>query len=262
MKNLFLIAMGLALSISCTQTKKPAEQEKWLSLFNGKDLEGWTVKISGYPVGENFGNTFYVEDGLLKTDYKAYGDDFNERYGHIYTNNGYSHYKLCLEYRFFGEHAPKAPGWSYLNNGIMLHAQSPESMLLDQPFPVSIEAQLLGTDETITNTTGNVCTPGTDIYLDGVPYTDHCASSSSKNYPFDRWVKAEVLVLGDSIVHHIIEGDTVMTYTKLTVDAGDMTPAIPSGPLKSGRIALQSEGHPTEFRKIELLDLSEKYQNK
>jgi hypothetical protein len=140
----------------------------------------------------------------------------------------------------------------------MLHAQSPESMSLNQNFPVSIEAQLLGSDDRVAKTTGNVCTPGTDIYLNGELYTTHCASSSSKNYPWNQWVKAEIVVLGDSIVHHIIEGDTVMTYTNLIISAVDATDKSPAVPLTSGRIALQSEGHPTEFRNIEILDLSDK----
>jgi hypothetical protein len=25
----------------------------WVSLFNGKDLEGWTAKITGHPIGTN-----------------------------------------------------------------------------------------------------------------------------------------------------------------------------------------------------------------
>ena len=42
------------------------ESEKWIDLFNGKNLDGWTVKICGHPIGENYANTFRVEDGILK----------------------------------------------------------------------------------------------------------------------------------------------------------------------------------------------------
>jgi hypothetical protein len=68
----------------------------------------------------------------------------------------------------------------------------------------------------------------------------------------------EIVVLGDSIVHHIVEGDTVLTYTQLTTGGGGISPdpGIPNGPLKEGYISLQSESHPIEFRKVELLDLS------
>lgn len=263
MKKAIFFSICAILILGCQKAKKDTQtevlQEEWIQLFNGKDLDGWKVKIAGYPVGENFENTFRVEDGLLKAG-QEYKDGFNSRYGHLITDNEYSHYKLRAEYRFFGNHTPEAPQWSYLNNGLMLHSQSPESMHIDQWFPASIEAQLLGSDEKAQRSTGNVCTPGTDIFIDGYLYPDHCAGSSSRFYDWDKWTTIEIVVLADSIVHHIMDGDTIMTYTHLTVDGQGLNTEtnITPGALKSGRIAIQSEGHPTEFRKIELLDLSNK----
>ena len=46
-------------------------EEKWQQLFNGKNLDGWTPKIRGYELGNNFGNTFRVEDGVMKVGYEA-----------------------------------------------------------------------------------------------------------------------------------------------------------------------------------------------
>jgi hypothetical protein len=258
MKNVYVFIIFAALCLSgCKQFGK---QEEWIQLFNGKDLTGWTVKITGYPAGENFGNTFYVEGGIMKVKYDAYGDDFAGRFGHIYTNNAYSHYKLRVEYRFAGEQAPGGAEWAYRNSGAMLHAQAPETMAIDQDFPVSVEAQMLGGDGENERRTGNVCTPGTEVYINGLPYIKHCAESTSKTYHGNQWVTMEMIVLGDSIVHHVIDGDTIMTYTNLTVGGGNVSPKpeIPEGPLKEGRIALQSESHPIEFRKVELLDLSKK----
>jgi hypothetical protein len=265
MKQKSLLVIFLVLFFACNPSKRgtsvEAESENWIQLFNSKDIKDWEVKIAGYPVGENFGNTFVVEDGLLKVNYSAYGDDFKSRFGHLFTKNEYSHYKLRVEYRFFGKHLGNAPQWSYLNNGVMLHSQAPETMHIDQSFPASVEAQLLGSDSTAVRPTGNVCTPGTDIFLNGELYTDHCANSSSKPYNWDEWVNVELVVLGDSIVYHIVEGDTVIVYTHLTVDGKGLNTEtnVTPGALKSGRIAIQSEGHPTAFRKIELLDLSSKY---
>jgi hypothetical protein len=247
--------------LSLSACKQPVTQkEKWIPLFNGKDLTGWTVKITGYPTGENFGNTFYVEDSILKVKYDAYGDDFAGRFGHLYTNNSYSHYKLRVEYRFTGEQAKNGPGWAYRNSGAMLHAQAPETVTLEQDFPVSVEAQMLGGNGTNERKTGNVCTPGTEVHINGELYKGHCHESRSKTYHGDRWVTLEMIVLGDSIVHHVMDGDTIMTYTKLTVGGGGVNPnpGIPDGPLTEGRIALQSESHPIEFRRVELLDLSPK----
>ncbi len=254
MKKIFIILAGFCLA-ACNDPK--SDKEEWVQLFNGRDLEGWTVKIAGYPAGENFGKTFRVEDGLLKVRYDAY-DSLRGRFGHIFTDKEYSCYKLRVEYRFVDEQLAGGPEWAWRNNGAMLHAQSPESMSIDQNFPVSIEAQILGGNGIDERPTANVCTPGTEIYIDGALYPDHCCKSSSKTYTGDGWVTMEVVVLGDSIVHHIMEGDTVLTYTNLTIGGGGVRPVpdIAPGPLKKGRIAFQSESHPIDFRKIELLDLS------
>ena len=253
--GLVVIAMCAA---GCSQNE---EKEVWVQLFNGKDLTGWTVKITGYPAGENFGETFYVEDSILKVKYDAYGDDFAGRFGHLYTDKSYSHYKLKVEYRFVGEQAPGGEGWATRNSGAMLHAQDPYTMDLNQNFPVSVEAQMLGGDGEHERTTGNVCSPGTEVFIDGDMSPHHCINSTSKTYHGDQWVTLEMIVLGDSIVHHVIEGDTILTYTKLSIGGGAVDPApnLPEGPLKEGRIALQSESHPVEFRKVELLDLSKQY---
>ena len=72
-------------------TFQTTEAQEWKPLFNGKNLDGWTPKIRGYDLGENFGDTFRVEDGLLKVRYDAY-DQFNERFGHLFYEREYSHY--------------------------------------------------------------------------------------------------------------------------------------------------------------------------
>lgn len=263
MRILVTLLAALCIFTACNTKKTTSEpKEEWVSLFNGENLDGWTVKITGYPAGENYANTFRVEDGLLKVRYDGY-ETFGNRFGHIYTNKSYSHYILRVEYRFVDEQVAEGPGWAWRNSGAMLHSQDPATMHIDQDFPVSIEAQMLGGDGTNERTTGNVCTPGTEIFLKGEHYTGHCASSTSKTYHGDQWVTMDMVVLGDSIVHHIIEGDTIMTYTQLTVAGGNVSPKpnVPEGPLKEGRISLQSESHPVDFRKIELLDLSGRYKN-
>jgi len=262
MKNLLILLVIFALA-ACVNSKKTEpediKKEEWIQLFNGKDLSGWTVKVTGYPSGENFANTFRVENGILKVSYDGYDNEFKGRFGHIYTNDTYSDYKIRVEYRFTGEQIADGPGWAYRNSGIMFHSQTPESMHLDQDFPISIEAQMLGGNGADERTTGNVCTPGTEIYIDGKPYHDHCYNSNSKTYHGDEWVTLEVVVYHDSISHHIMEGDTILTYTNMAIGGGniDPDPGIPAEPLKKGRIALQSESHPVEFRKVELLDLSD-----
>ena len=90
------------------QEKKPAEGP-WKSLFNGKDLVGWTPKIAGHPLGENYKDTFRVKDGLLTVSYDQY-ERFDNAFGHLFYKAPFSHYRIHLEYRFVGEQAAGGPG--------------------------------------------------------------------------------------------------------------------------------------------------------
>jgi len=256
MQKIFIILIALVLA-NCTVGKK-ATGGTWLQLFNGKDLKDWTVKIKDHPLNENFGNTFRVEDGVMKVRYDQY-DDFKEQYGHIFYKEKFSAYLLVVEYRFVGEQVKGGPGWALRNSGMMLHGQTPESMAVEQDFPISLEAQLLGGDGKAERTTGNLCTPGTNVILNGKLFTPHCVNSTSKTYHGDRWVKAEALVLRDSVIRHIVEGDTVLTFTKPQYDGRDKWvkyAGLQDGvTISEGTISLQSESHPVEFRKVALFNL-------
>ena len=139
-----LFALGAATLSNATRLQaEDATDGEWIQLFNGKDLDGWKVKITGYELGDNFGDTFRVEDGLLKVAYDKY-DRFDGKFGHIFYEKPFSHYVLRVEYRFVGDQTPGGPGWAFRNSGLMMHGQSPESMGKNQEFPVSIEVQLLG----------------------------------------------------------------------------------------------------------------------
>ncbi|MBE8723154.1 DUF1080 domain-containing protein [Sphingobacterium sp. Ka21] len=231
-----------------------------IQLFNGKDMNDWTAKIRLHETGENYAQTFRVEDGLLKVRYDGY-DNFNQQYGHIAYNKPFGHYILRVEYRFVGEQAKGGEGWAWRNSGAMLHGQSPQTMLKDQDFPISIEGQFLGGDGTAERTTSNLCTPGTNVYYMNELFTPHCTSSTSNTYHGDQWVTAEFVVLGDSIIRHVLEGKTVLEYTKPQIGGGNVSDfdknAKPDGKaLTEGYIYLQSESHPIDFRKVELYDLS------
>jgi hypothetical protein len=239
---------------------------EWKPLFNGADLSNWIVKIAKHELDENYANTFRVEDGLLKIRYDGYVD-FNQQYGHIFFKEPFSHYILRVEYRFVGDQAPGGEGWAYRNSGAMLHCLDPSTMLKDQDFPISIEGQMLGGDGINERSTSNLCTPGTHVGIDGELYTPHCINSSSKTYHGDQWVTAEFLVLGDSIIHHILEGRSVLTYEKPQIGGGNVSPFDPEikidgTPLTSGFISLQSESHPIDFRTVDLADLSAFKNNK
>jgi hypothetical protein len=241
-------------------------QGKWQALFNGKNLDGWEMKIKGHELNENFGNTFRVEGGVMKVSYDQY-DSFRNQFGHIFYKSPFSYYRILVEYRFVGKQVKGGEAWAYKNSGIMIHCQPPSTMLKDQDFPISIEVQLLGGEPGAKRSTCNLCTPGTNVEMNGKLVTDHCINSSSQTFPGDQWVRAEVIVLGDSIIHHLVNGDTVLTYSKPQIGGGvvsnyDEKIKKDGQLLSSGYIALQSESHPVEFRRVEIMDLSDIYQKK
>ena len=238
-----------------------AEEQKWVSLFNGKDLSGWTIKIANRPLGENFANTFRVEDGILKVSYDGY-DKFGKQFGHLFTNVAYSHYILRMEYRFFGTMMADAPNYVNLNSGVMLHAQSPQSMRFDQGFPSSLEVQFLADEGKGPRSTGNLCTPGTHVDMGGKLITQHIVTSSAPTFPAEEWVRVEAEVRGNDEIIHRINGVEVLRYQRPRLDpACKISPAIDlvnaggNHLLGFGHIALQAEGQPVWFRKIELLSL-------
>ena len=241
-----------------------AQESKWVPLFNGKDLSGWTIKISKRPLGENFANTFRVEDGILKVSYDGY-EKFDEQFGHLYSNLAYSHYILRLEYRFTGKMMADAPHYVNLNSGIMLHAQPPQSMRFDQGFPASLEMQFLADEGKGARSTGNLCTPGTHVEMGGQLITKHIVKSSAPTFPADEWVRAEVEVRGNEELIHRINGVEVLRYQRPQLDPTNnnapATDQIELGGnlmLSYGHIALQAEGQPVWFRKIELMSLEKK----
>ena len=247
----------LSLGISC-KTQKVSEKA-WIQLFNGKDLKDWDIKIAKHDLNDNFGNTFRVEDGLLKVRYDQY-KSFDDQFGHIFYKKPFGAYLLVAEYRFVGEQVPGGPGWAVRNNGLMLHSQSAESMRKDQDFPISLETQLLGGMDKTPRSNANLCTPGTNVVMNGQLITEHCINSTSKTFFGDQWVTVETLVLGDSIIYNIADGDTVLVYNQPQIGDGnvanyDSTSKQDGKLLKEGYIALQAESAPIDFKKVMLFDL-------
>lgn len=256
MKKLLAI---LALTGFSVPVFSQSDSDEWISLFNGRDLSNWIPKFTGYELGANHLDTFLVEDGMLKVSYDNWSD-FDGEFGHLFYDQVFSHYLLRVEYRFSGEQVNNGPGWAYRNNGLMLHSQAPQSMALDQEFPISIEVQLLGGNGSDARPTANVCSPGTNYVMDGKLITQHCINSSSETFHGDQWVTLEVEVRGDELFRHSINGDVVFEYSHSQLDERDPDAQnlISQGhaiAVSEGYITIQAESHPTEFRKIELLPL-------
>jgi len=271
MKYLSHVYVCLIIFLSSCSNSKPDPSEEWIQLFNSKDLTGWDIKIAGHPMNDNFNNNFYVKDSLLKIDYSGF-QKFNREFGHLYYKEPFSYYRIRVEYRFTGQQLQGGPDYAWLNSGVMLHSQSAASVGINQSFPVSLEMQLLASDEKHKRTNGNLCTPGTEVDMKGSPVRSHCINSSSTSSFANEWVTAEAIVLGDSVIQHIINNEVVLTYEHPRVGGGFVNNDLTwtgggfgadslswiqkqGTPLKSGYIALQAESHPLEFRKVELLNL-------
>ena len=252
--------------------QEKTEAFDWINLFNGKDLSGWDIKIAGHPINDNYQNTFRTGDGILAINYDEY-ESFDEKYGHLYYQQSYSFYRLKFEYRFLGEQLKGGAVWNVRNSGVMIHSQSAKSNDIGQHFPVSVEVQLLGgLSDGNDRPTANICTPGTYVEMKEEAVMDHCINSNSKTYHGDQWVSVEVIVLGDSLIQHIVESDTVITYhhprideifvneksynwEEAKIEAPDQWKKQAHNVLKEGYIALQAESHPIEFKAIKLVNL-------
>ncbi|MEX2463944.1 MAG: DUF1080 domain-containing protein [Balneolaceae bacterium] len=257
--NWIAILMILIISTACSQRNVESETEEWIDLFNGENLDGWDLKIAGYELNDNVYNTLRVEDGMLRVSYDEY-ERWNGELGHFFYHEPFSHYHIVVEYRFIGDQVTDGPDWGFRNNGIMMHSQSAESMTLDQPLPISFEMQLLGGDGVNERPNGNLYMPGTQVLLDGLLTEEDYYPSESRTFHGDDWVRAEAIVLGDSLVQFILEDEIVMEFTKPSMGGTGPLHYDPDvkeigKPLTSGYIAFQMETHPTDFKTIKVLPL-------
>jgi hypothetical protein len=261
MKLPLLSLLPLILLFACgksgstqAETAAPEAETAWQSLFNGKNLDGWAVKINGYELGDNFANTFRVEDGILKVSYDDY-ERYDQRYGALITEQAFTDYRLKVEYRFVGDTATGSPSWGFRDSGIQYHGQSPQSMGKDQNFPICLEFNLHGGDGVKERPNGQICTIGTKIEINGEENSSFCTPPTvSRTFHGDQWVTAEIEVQGDTISHWV-NGEKILTFTNPHYDPkhelGKTFIQGDQNRLRSGHISLQSNSHPIEFRKIE-----------
>ena len=254
------LALSLMLMIGAwkfTDQSSNEVTEEWQVLFNGKDLEGWTAKFYHHELGDNYANTFRVVDGTIEVNYDDYRE-FNERYGHLFYKESFSSFHLKFEYRFTDQWLKEAPSFTFRNSGVMFHSQDPATILKEQNWPISVEYQLLAdAGDGNPRPTGNMCSPGTEVYFEGAMDPRHCINSDSKTYAWDEWVQGDLVVYGDSLVIHKVNGETVLTYTKpqiggAVVEGYDPAIKVDGTPLKMGYIGLQAEGQGVAFRDIRI----------
>lgn len=257
------------LLLSCREKKADVKNEikvsttaidkkiDWIQIFNGKDLEGWTMKISSYPLGENFENTFRVENGILKVRYDGYGPDLKDRFGTLYFDEKLTNYRLKVEYRFVGETAPGAPKWGYRDSGIQFHGQPPSTQKLNQPFPICLEYNFHGGNGTDERPLGAMCANGMFVEVQGEKNTTTCVPAMvPKTFHGDQWVTAEIDIKDGKITHYV-NGEEILSYANPTYDPNNETSKtlMSNGDIsvRGGYVSFQSNSHPIDFRKIELL---------
>ncbi|MRI00694.1 DUF1080 domain-containing protein [Kriegella sp. EG-1] len=265
-KLLNVLFFALILLTSSCKEKRPQKpqtgteesKKEWVSIFNGKDLSGWTMKINGYPLAENFGNTFRVEDGLLSIRYDQYGPKLGERFGALFYNKELTNYRLKVEYRFVGETAAGAPDWGYRDSGIQIHTQPPNTVKLNQRFPICLEYNLHGGNGIDERPIGAICGIGTFVEIDGVKSTSSCTPAiKARTFHGDQWVIAEIDV-NNGKMKHFVNAEEIMSYSNPTYDPNNEFAKIfienGNDSVSSGYISFQSNSHPIDFRKIELLE--------
>jgi hypothetical protein len=260
MKPVYLLLLAFsAILFSYTSKVSGANKDnkKWISLFNGKDLKGWTPKISGYKVGENFGNTFRVENGILSVRYDQY-DSFRNRFGALYYDKEFSNYRLKVEYRFVGETTVGAPSWGYRDGGIQYHCQPPSTLGFTQSFPVCLEYNLHGGNGKDERPVGEICANGTYIEINGKRNASYCTPATvAHTFHGDQWVTAEIDVHDGKFTHYV-NGEKILEYANPHYDTAHAIGKtfIKNGDdrVRSGYISLQSNSHPIDFRKIEIME--------
>ena len=205
-----LAAIAALLLASCASLPRSAFDE--VKLFNGQDLTGWeSFSVEPeVPVAE----VWMVEDGLLQCN--------GEPNGYLCTTSEHEDYSLVVEWRW-----PREPG----NSGVLLRMAREERFL-----PSCAEAQLkhgsvgllygfhdfrIGGDEERLSEIG---LPGWKL--------ERLADAER---PAGEWNRYDITVAGDTITV-VLNGELVNTATGCDV--------------RAGRIGLQSEGAPIEFRTV------------
>ncbi|GJM29484.1 MAG: hypothetical protein DHS20C17_21190 [Cyclobacteriaceae bacterium] len=258
--NFLTLIWFLWLCACVSNPSQDNQSNQWETIFNGRDLDGWTAKFYHHDLGDNYANTFRVIDSSIVVSYDDY-TEFGERYGHLFYKQPFSSFHLKFEYRFTDQWMEEAPHFTYRNSGVMFHSQDPRTILKEQNWPISVEYQMLAdAEDGEPRPTGNMCSPGTEVFYQGKMDPRHCISSSSETFPWDQWIKSDLIVYGDSLVIHLVNGDTVLIYNRPQiggeiVQGFDPEIKVDGTPLTSGYIGLQAEGQGVAFRNLRIRDL-------
>jgi hypothetical protein len=236
MKYLFLTLVACLLLFGCAQRQKSNDEQisqpLTISLFNGRDLEGWHADVPAMDTAAGLSSPFIVRDGLLVS--------LGTPGGHLITNEEFSDYTLEVEYRFAG-----TPG----NCGVLVHASTARALY--KMFPKSIEVQMMHENA------GDFWCIVEDI---SVP------DMLTRRGPEEEWGITEgklrrIVNLTDSSEHAVGEwNNMVVTCRSDSVTVwvnGDLVNQGFGCTATRGNVALQAEGSEVEFRKVMLTPLQQ-----
>lgn len=217
----------LAGSSALAQTTNQADADGTRSLIPGPDLAGWHADVPAADADPDVSPSFLVRDGMLVS--------MGKPEGHLLTDEIHANYRLDIEYRFVGE-----PG----NCGVLVHAST--SRALYDMFPQSIEVQMFHENA------GDFWCIQENITVDdmadrraGEPETWGGSENDSRRIlnltdnsenPVGDWNRM-VIECFENRVRVWVNGDLVNDGYNCTA--------------RKGRIAVQAEGAPVEFRRFD-----------
>lgn len=225
--SLILAPISTITMLFAAATLLHAEDTKSVSLFNGKNLEGWHADVPAMDKDANAKSPFVARDGLLVS--------LGKPGGHLITDAKHENYRLEVEYRFAAK-----PG----NCGVLVHASTPRALY--KMFPKSVEVQMMHENA------GDFWCIVEDIKVPDMEsrrgpkekwgITEGKArrianSTDGSEKPAGEWNRMVIECVGDA-VKVWVNGDLVNHGTGCTA--------------QKGQIALQAEGSEVEFRLLKL----------
>ncbi|MBF9149377.1 3-keto-disaccharide hydrolase [Novosphingobium jiangmenense] len=262
-----LAAAAATTALPASARAAAAAPSPWRPLFNGRDLDGWTIYQDGEGNRDAHDAIRIEKGGVLHMLGQSFtGPDVNgsvrASFGHIATKSLHGNYHLRMDFRF-GERrfAPRA--WQRRNSGLLYH-MGPE---LDRLFPDCVEFQFeegdIG-DAIMVNTRalqGPLLggTPLWPTYFPGLPttYADPINAGGiarqwhrhAGDYErIDGWNTVDLVAIGDQAAH-MVNGRIVNSLFRMAGRTGQ--------PLTQGRIALEFEAAEVFMRNVMIRDLTE-----
>ncbi|MFC1584464.1 family 16 glycoside hydrolase [Fibrobacterota bacterium] len=264
-------------ALLCGQTFTK-EDSGWVSLFNGEDYEGLYIRLGGDLKNPSSQSAYEISGGLLSAT--------GSSNGYIATTEVYSNYEVRVEYQFGTSVDPRNAGLLYhipdadYQDGDAWETSSPVSRL-NTNWPTCIEFQMYngggasgigavgphaGAFLGIVNVWGSSTVDedmscaydenGTPFELTlGGLYCERRVGPAPRDElnDYDNWVQAHLISVSNTVEHYI---DGVLAAIVWDIEFDDQSSPT-RGPMVSGHLGLQSEGHAISYRNFEIRMLDE-----